>query len=218
MASLIAKKKANKLYYYVVESARVDGKPRIVHQTYLGTAEKVAALVKDRTAPVPLEATALDVGLPGALWLAAQQTGVFELLQSLWPQPRSGPSTAHFLLLAAIHRICQPGPKTEVAGWYDRTILTGPLYGGLSLRRCGTFLQSDSSRRSSGTASTVSRRRSWNKPRFVFSVSGNKSSWSAAACWLTIRPIFIPMWPAPIRGTNWPSADTTSKAAITCDK
>jgi transposase len=123
MASLIAKKKANKLYYYVVESARVDGKPRIVHQTYLGTAERVAALVKDRTAPVPLEATALDVGLPGALWLAAQQTGVFELLQSLWPQPRSGPSPAHYLLLAAIHRICQPGPKTEVAGWYDRTIL-----------------------------------------------------------------------------------------------
>jgi hypothetical protein len=123
MASLIAKKKANKLYYYVVESARVDGKPRIVHQTYLGTAEKVAALVRDRTAPVPLEATAVDVGLPGALWLAAQQTGVFELLQSLWPEPRSGPSPAHYLLLAAIHRICQPGPKTEVAGWYDRTIL-----------------------------------------------------------------------------------------------
>jgi transposase len=123
MASLVAKKKANKRYYYVVESARVDGKPRIVHQTYLGSAEKVAALVKDRTAPVPLEATALDVGLPGALWLAAQQTGVFELLQSLWPQPRSGPSPAHYLLLAAIHRICQPGPKTEVAGWYDRTIL-----------------------------------------------------------------------------------------------
>ncbi len=123
MASLIAKKKANKLYYYVVESARVDGKPRIVHQTYLGTADKVAALVKDRTAPVPLEATALDVGLPGALWIAAQQTGVFELLQSLWPQPRSGPSPAHFLLLAAIHPICQPGPKTEVADWYGRTIL-----------------------------------------------------------------------------------------------
>ena len=123
MASIVAKKKANQLYYYVVESARVDGKPRIVHQTYLGTAEKVAALVKDRTAPVPLEATAIDLGLPGALWLAAQQTGVFDLLCSLWPQPRSGPSPAHYLLLAAIHRICQSGPKTEVAGWYDRTIL-----------------------------------------------------------------------------------------------
>jgi transposase len=123
MASLVAKKKANQLYYYVVESARVDGKPRIVHQTYLGTAEKVAALVKDRTAPLPLEATARDFGLPGALWLAARQSGIFELLQSLWPAPRSGPSAAHYLLLAAIHRICRPGPKTEVAGWYERTVL-----------------------------------------------------------------------------------------------
>lgn len=123
MASLVAKKKANQLYYYVVESARVEGKPRIVHQTYLGTADKVAALVKDRTAPLPLEATAVEFGLPGALWLAAQQTGVFDLLRSLWPAPRSGPSAAHYLLLAAVHRICNPGPKTEAAGWYDRTVL-----------------------------------------------------------------------------------------------
>ena len=123
MASLVAKKKANTLYYYVVESARVDGKPRIVHQTYLGTAERVAALVKDRTAPLPLSATTIDYGLPGALWLAAQNSGVFALLETLWPKPRSGPSTAHYLLLAAIHRICQPGPKTEVADWYRRSIL-----------------------------------------------------------------------------------------------
>ena len=123
MASLIAKKKGNQLYYYVVESARVDGQPRIVHQTYLGSAEKVAALVKDRTAPVPLSATMRDFGLPGALWLAAQQTGVFSLLESLWPPPRSAPSPAHYLLLAAIHRICQPGPKTEVSDWYHATVL-----------------------------------------------------------------------------------------------
>jgi hypothetical protein len=190
MASIIAKKKANKLYYYVVESARVDGKPRIVHQTYLGTAEKVAALVKDRTAPVPLEATALDVGLPGALWLAAQQTGVFELLQSLWPQPRSGPSPAHFLLLAAIHRICQPGPKTEVAGWYDRTILRS-LWGFPSERfssqefwDCFDRIQEEELEQAQIRLLGV-----WN---------GSKSSWSAAACWLTIRPTFIPN----VAGTN----------------
>ena len=29
MSSLVSKKKGRKLYYYVVESARVDGKPRI---------------------------------------------------------------------------------------------------------------------------------------------------------------------------------------------
>lgn len=84
--------------------------------------KKIAALVRDRTAPIPLSATLRDFGLPGALWLAAQQTGVFDLLQHLWP-PRSGPSAAHYLLLAAIHHICQPGPKTEVGDWYDRTVL-----------------------------------------------------------------------------------------------
>ena len=123
MASLVKKKKGNRLYYYLVESARVDGKPRIVHQAYLGTAEKLAEIVQQNTAPVPLSATVRDFGLPGALWLAAQHTGVWPLLESLWPAPRSGPGPAHYLLLAAIHRICNPGPKTEVADWYQRTIL-----------------------------------------------------------------------------------------------
>ena len=123
MASLVAKKKGNRLYYYVVESARVDGQPRIVHQAYLGTVEKVAALVKDRTAPVPVSAASLDFGLPGALWLAAEQTGVLAVLESLWPASRSAPSPARYVLLAAIHRICRPGPKTEVADWYRGTIL-----------------------------------------------------------------------------------------------
>lgn len=123
MASIIGKPKGNRVYYYVVESARVDGKPRIVNQTYLGTAEAVAALVKDRAAPVPLSATTIEFGLSGALWLAAQQSGTWEVLESLWPKPTSGPSTAHYLLLAAIHRVCQPGPKTEVPDWYRQSLM-----------------------------------------------------------------------------------------------
>src|SRR5438093_2020697 len=124
MASIISKKKGNKLYYYVAESARVAGKPRIVQQTYLGSADRVAELLKDRTAPVPVEATTREFGLPGALWMAARRSGVWDVLKSMWPPPESGPSTAHSLLLAAIHRICQPGPKTEVADWYRKTILS----------------------------------------------------------------------------------------------
>jgi hypothetical protein len=38
--------------------------------THLGTAERVADLVKDHTAPIPPTAT-------GAVWLAAQWSGVF---------------------------------------------------------------------------------------------------------------------------------------------
>src|SRR5262252_9263234 len=103
MASIISKKQGHRLYYYAVESARVHGKPRIVHQTYLGTAERLAALVKDRTAPLPLSATTRAFGLPAALWRAALDSGVWKVLEEMWPPPRSGPSTAHYLLLAAIH-------------------------------------------------------------------------------------------------------------------
>ena len=103
MAALICKKKGNKLYYYVVESARVEGKPRIVQQTYLGTADRLADLLKERTAPVPLSATTREFGLPGALWLAAHRSGVWDVLKAMWPEPRSGPSIAHYLLLAIIH-------------------------------------------------------------------------------------------------------------------
>ena len=123
MASIIRKKKGHQVYYYVATSARVDGKPRITHQTYLGTAERLAQLVRDKAAPVPLEASARDAGLPAALWQAAQSSGALDALLSVWPAPRQGPSLPHFLLLAAFHRICAPGPKTEVADWYRHSVL-----------------------------------------------------------------------------------------------
>ena len=123
MATIIRKRKHKKFYYYVAVSKRVNGKPRIVSQTYLGTAERIQSLFQQKAAPVPLEATARDLGLPGALWLTATRSGAFDALRSLWPAPRKGPSLAHFLLLAAFHRICCPGPKTRVADWYSRTVL-----------------------------------------------------------------------------------------------
>jgi hypothetical protein len=39
----IGKQLGGRTYYYLVESARVAGKPRIVTQQYLGSAEEVAA-------------------------------------------------------------------------------------------------------------------------------------------------------------------------------
>ena len=123
MASVIGKKKGNQTYYYVATSGRVDGNSRIVKQTYLGTAERLEKLIQDKAAPIPLDASALELGLPGALWQAARRCGAFDALLALWPKPRSGPAPAHYLLLAAIHRICAPGPKTTVADWYQHSIL-----------------------------------------------------------------------------------------------
>jgi len=38
MPSIVGKRQGNQTYYYLVESARVEGKPRIVSQQYLGSA------------------------------------------------------------------------------------------------------------------------------------------------------------------------------------
>jgi hypothetical protein len=55
LASIVRKMKKGDAYYYLVESARVNGKPRIVSQRYLGTAESVAAAFDSgtRSNPVP---------------------------------------------------------------------------------------------------------------------------------------------------------------------
>lgn len=120
-----AKGKNRRRYWYYVESARVDGEPRIVRQDYLGSAEKVARAVNNGISPVPASATARAWGLPGALWLAARDSGVWDCLCELWPLPRRhAPGLPHYLLLAAIQRICKPGPKTEVQQWYAHTVLS----------------------------------------------------------------------------------------------
>ena len=54
MASIVGKRQGNQTYYYVVESARVDGKPRIVSQQYLGSAVEVMAKLAGSRAGEPV--------------------------------------------------------------------------------------------------------------------------------------------------------------------
>ena len=123
MASLIKKIKGGKPYYYIAVSKRVNGKPRIVHQTYLGSVDRILATFQQKTAPVPDRADAFDLGLSGALWQAAQDSGAHVALDAVWTPPHQGPAVSHYLLLAAFHRICNPGAQTTVADWYEGTIL-----------------------------------------------------------------------------------------------
>ena len=201
---LVAKKKGNKLYYYVVESARVDGKPRIVHQAYLGTAEKVAELVRDRTAPVPLAATTREFGLPAALWAgrpANRRLGLAAIALACADAPAPRPLTT--CLLAAIHRICQPGPKTEVADWYRSSILSTLLGDSpralyfASLLGC---VRTDPAGRP--RSALRGRRSARSKPSCVCWEYGKRNNWSVVVCWPTTPPTSTPISPAPTRATN----------------
>lgn len=68
MASIVGKKQGGKTYYYLVESARVDGKPRIVSQQYLGSADEVAAKLAGTTAGEPVRTQHKGFGDLAAVW------------------------------------------------------------------------------------------------------------------------------------------------------
>jgi len=122
MASIIHKKKANQLYYYVVESARVDGKPRIGPADLSGNRRAPRRPGQGPHRSVPPRGYLHRLRLPGALWLAAQQTGVFDALESLWPKPV--PDLHGALSAAGRHPPHLPArPQTEVPDWYRRTVL-----------------------------------------------------------------------------------------------
>jgi len=68
MAHFHIKKKKGRPYLYVREIARVNGKPKVISQTYIGSPDRVAGFVKGQSQ----EIKKLRVEEFGALWLAQQ--------------------------------------------------------------------------------------------------------------------------------------------------
>ncbi len=71
MASIVGKRRGKQTYYYLVESARVQGKPRIVSQQYLGSAEEVMAKLSETRRGSRIAATQAVRGSGGGVVGAA---------------------------------------------------------------------------------------------------------------------------------------------------
>lgn len=124
MASIIKKKKKGQVYYYLVESARIDGKPRIVHQKYLGRAEHIAAaMVAPPDLDTPKYSVVLEFGAVMALYDVAKRLGVVELINQVAPKRAQGLSIGEYMLIAAINRAVDPTSKSKVAPWFAKTFL-----------------------------------------------------------------------------------------------
>ena len=75
MPSVIGKKRGGATYYYLVESARVGGKPRITSQEYLGTAEELAAAMRGGGLELPDRIQYKDSGAVAAAWGVLEDLG-----------------------------------------------------------------------------------------------------------------------------------------------
>jgi transposase len=127
MASLRKKIINGRPYYYAVVSKRIKGKPKIVQQTYLGTAE--AIIKRLTTIPDPLEVGHTGFGEVAALWAQAEELDLVHLIDGVILQHGNREiSIGTFLTVGAINRAVDPRSKDGVGRWMKKTVL-GDLLG-----------------------------------------------------------------------------------------
>lgn len=126
MGSIIKKKIKNKTYYYYVESKRIDGKPKLVNQKYLGSADKLLSKVLSAEKPLQERVLYSDVSEFGAVTLLydiASRLGVVEMMDELFPKRKQGVSIGTYILTAAINRAVAPCSTSGLKEWYSSTAL-----------------------------------------------------------------------------------------------
>ena len=123
MASLVAKKQGQRTYYYLVESARVGGKPRIVSQRYLGSAEEVAARLSEAGPGEPERTRHLAFGDLAAVWGILQRLGYAAIVDEVAGERRAdaAASAGTYLALACANRVVAPRSKRAFADWWGTT-------------------------------------------------------------------------------------------------
>ncbi len=124
MASLYKKTVNGRSYWYLREMARVEGKPKMVSERYLGSAEDVAAALAGREgALLPQRTRHLGFGDVAAGWTVLSRLGVVEIIDEVLGARRSdaGASVGTYLVLAALNRLVDPCSKRKFADWWRRT-------------------------------------------------------------------------------------------------
>ena len=123
MASITKKIKKGRPYYYAVESKRIDGKPRIVWQKYLGTIEAIVNRAEDSKPPKPKHTVIFEAGAIAALLRITQRLKLLKLINKVSPKREQGPTVGHYIILAALNRAIEPLSKLAIGNWYEQTIL-----------------------------------------------------------------------------------------------
>jgi transposase len=127
MPSIVGKRQGGQTYYYLVESARVDGKPRIVSQQYLGPAAEVIAKLTGSSAGVPVRSQHKRFGDVAAVWSVLTDLDVVGLVDDVVARhAHAGASVGTYVALATLNRLVDPCSKRAFADWWAST--SGPRW------------------------------------------------------------------------------------------
>lgn len=123
MPSIIKKIKKGNAYYYAVESARVDGKPRIVWQKYLGTLDDIVRRKTQQDPSLPGEVDIFSAGGVAAMLGIAQKLSLIGIIDNEIPKRDQGATVGQYIVLAALNRILDPCSKLQISDWYQKSVL-----------------------------------------------------------------------------------------------
>ena len=124
MASLTKKVVNGRPYYYLRETARVDGRVKVVRQVYLGRAEDIEQRLAG--AGEPRSVVSRSFGAVAAALKLCRELEVAEAIERALGAKRGrrrGLSVGEMIMLAAINRACKPRSKRQLADWHARTAL-----------------------------------------------------------------------------------------------
>jgi len=124
MAHFHIKKKKGRPYLYVREIARINGKPKVTSQIYIGSPERVAGLISGQTKPLKT----LKAEEFGGLWLARQidnDIDICSIIDSIIPEAdrEKGPSIGEYFLYCIWNRMIEAVSKNKLTEWYKRTAI-----------------------------------------------------------------------------------------------
>ncbi len=119
MAHIHKKMKKGRPYYYIREIARVDGKPKVVNQIYLGSIERIIELAQGGQ----MKCLKVSVQEFGALFIAnliEQQVGFAAIADSVVPgvEQETGPSVGEYFLYSVFNRMIDSCSKRALPEWY----------------------------------------------------------------------------------------------------
>src|SRR5258708_26342393 len=101
--------------------ARVDGKPKMVSERYLGSAEDIAAALEAReAASLPARTRHLAFGDVAAVWAVLQRLELASIVDDVVGARRAdaGASVGPYLALATPTRVVSPCSKLVYATWW----------------------------------------------------------------------------------------------------
>jgi len=124
MASITKKIIKGNIYYYARESKRVNGKPKIVWQKYLGTIENIIHAVENKNTPtIPDEVTISRFAAVAAIYDLANRWNMVNIIDKTVNKREQGLSVGNYMLIAAINRCVYPKSKRQIGEWFFDTPL-----------------------------------------------------------------------------------------------